>query len=41
MFPTEEAAMQCYKEVIRPALTELIAQASGRADATVVYRKLE
>jgi SEC-C motif len=41
VFPTEEAAMQCYKESIRPALSELIAQASGQADATVVHRKLE
>jgi hypothetical protein len=41
VFPTEEAAMQCYTESIRPALSELIAQASGQADATVVPRKLE
>ncbi len=41
VFPTEEAAMQCYTESIRPALSELMAQASGQADATVVYRKLE
>ena len=41
VFPTEEAAMQCYKESIRPALSVLMAQASGQADATVVHRKLE
>jgi hypothetical protein len=41
VFPTEEAAMQCYKESIRPALSALMAQASGQADATVVHRKLE
>ena len=40
VFPTEEAAMLCYKESIRPALSALIAQASGQADATVVHRKL-
>ena len=40
MFPTEEAAMQCYKESIRPALSALMTQASGQADATVVHRKL-
>ncbi len=33
--------MQCYTESIRPALSELMAQASGQADATVVHRKLE
>jgi hypothetical protein len=33
--------MQCYKESIRPALSELMAQASDQADATVVHRKLE
>ena len=41
VFPTEEAAMQCYTESIRPALSELMAQASDQADATVVHRKLE
>ena len=40
VFPTEEAAMQCYKESIRPALSALMTQASGQADATVVHRKL-
>jgi hypothetical protein len=40
-YPIEEAPMQCYKESIRPALSELMAQASDQADATVVHRKLE
>ena len=40
VFPTEETAMQCYKESIRPALSALMTQASGQADATVVHRKL-
>jgi hypothetical protein len=41
VFPTEEAAMQYYKTSIRPALEQLMVEASKMPRTKAIHRKLE